>query len=221
MTDEILSLLNIERQKALEEYGYGRRIPVFIPLSWVLTPPQVRKWVEPDYIHDLAQSIVASRGFENPPIVWANTYNGFKRYHHLVQESFNDKSTKISQFLSVGNTEAIVVLTDVECDGYTYTHFYSPKTDLTRTKFYFPVVAGACRTKACRLLWTDGCDACQKEFGKEPEGTCFRRHFGSDFIKVQLSIGDEPEEMLSDMFHENRHKEPDRRDLAEDRKSVV
>lgn len=215
MTDILLSSLKIERQKALEEYGYGRRIPVFVPLKWVLTPPQVRKWVEPNYIHDLAQSIVASRGFENPPIVWANTKEGFRRYHKLVQQSFNDKSTRVSQFFSVGSAEAITILNDVECDGYTYKDFYPKAIDLSATSFYFPVVAGACRTKACRHLWDFGCDACQAEFGKEPEGACFRRHFGSDLIKVQLSIGDEPEEMLSDMFHENRHKEPDRRDLAE------
>ena len=83
-------------------------------------------------------------------------------------------------------------------------------SDLTKTthegkKRWFILLAGERRFRACQYLWQNGCENCQARFDKEPEGRCFRRHFGSAKIDVRLCQDITPISALFLQFSENTH----------------
>jgi len=216
MTSDSLHTLSVslqeERRKALEKHGIGRRVPIFIPLKWIATPPQVRRRIDQDWVKKLAHLIIASHGCENPPIVWVNTEAGFKDYLGWIREIWGDDHNP-AMYQKVRNGQGRSILCEIGLNSADIDQLYGHV--LHKSDFYLPVVAGACRTRAYRYIWDHGCNDCIQTFGKERPGKCFKRHFGGEFVKVQLSAGDDPGGMFEDMFAENNYKEPDQVDLAE------
>jgi hypothetical protein len=55
-----------------------------------------------------------------------------------------------------------------------------------KKRLYAIVISGHRRTLAKRYIWENGCDQCLEQYGSEPEGQCFGRHFrhGGDLVEV-------------------------------------
>ena len=68
------------------------------------------------------------------------------------------------------------------------------------------LLAGERRLKACYHLWNVGCQDCQENYGSEPEGNCFKRHFGTNKIEVRLCLNIPPLSALFLQFSENIHR---------------
>lgn len=76
----------------------------------------------------------------------------------------------------------------------------------TRRKYHV-LIAGERRYRALSLLWKEGCAECHDEYGKEPAGTCFKRHFhkGNDRVEVRLCVNAPPLPTLFLQLSENTH----------------
>ena len=129
-----------------------------------------------EYIDDLAEDI-ARKNLLNPPVV----------------AEFGRSTCQ--QYLDVIN---VLWKTDFQI------------SDLTVSKYqgkmrWFVLLAGERRFRACRHLWQNGCETCREKHGQEPEGRCFRRHFGSSKIDVRLCQEIAPISALFLQFSENTH----------------
>lgn len=83
-----------------------------------------------------------------------------------------------------------------------------PTSQLHGDEVFYVLIAGERRFRALQHLWAHGCSRCHETFGKEPEGTCFLRHFPHRLIPVNVKVGFTPYEALTDQFAENTHHRP-------------
>lgn len=171
--------------RAKRPHMNGKKI-AFLPLSIILTPPQIRQTFDPEEICRLAHSIIGSGGCVQPPTVARFSEDQFQEYLRMANRFFHGSAA----------------LED-----------FQPADPDARE--YYPVVAGAMRTRAYRYLWSTGCDVCHEEFGEECPGQCFQRHFGGDKVKVLLRSDNNPHTALNDMFRENQYNPPKPYEVAE------
>jgi len=129
-----------------------------------------------EYIDDLAEDI-ARKNLLNPPVV----------------AEFGRSTCQ--QYLDVIN---VLWKTDFQISGLTASKYQGKMR-------WFVLLAGERRFRACRHLWQNGCEACREKHGQEPEGRCFRRHFGSSKIDIRLCQEIAPISALFLQFSENTH----------------
>lgn len=72
-------------------------------------------------------------------------------------------------------------------------------------KYFYILIAGERRLRACRLLWEKGCDRCLERYGEESAGRCFQRHFGDEKISVRLCVNIPALSAIFLQFSENIH----------------
>jgi hypothetical protein len=88
--------------------------------------------------------------------------------------------------------------------NYIYERKIKLKDLIVLRNLRFILIAGERRTRAARLIYEKGCSVCIEEFGEEPPGTCYRRHFGNNKIRVYL-YQKTPEDALDLQTSENLH----------------
>ncbi|MEI6040400.1 MAG: hypothetical protein WCP93_03570 [Candidatus Berkelbacteria bacterium] len=177
--------------KPIKKTSDGEKTETKIPLEWIITPPQIRQTIDPEHIKRLAHSIIATQGCENPPIVYKFDETGFKVYLAMIETIWGIHST-IDDYQAVEqiNHHGLLV------------------------KYYYPVVAGACRTHALRFIRDNGCDDCREKLNNSIRYQCFDQHFPCREITVRLSCTNNTHDALRDMFNENIYQPPSTHELA-------
>ena len=79
-----------------------------------------------------------------------------------------------------------------------------------RKIFFYILIAGERRLRACQMLQSEGCSECKGKYGAgSPEARqCFLRHFGGDTIEVRVCVDIPPLAALFLQHSENTHLRP-------------
>lgn len=153
-------------------------------VNWhhLLVLPQMRKTFDPEKVRELAYSIAASRMI---------------------------------------NTQIVALLPEKEFWGYADYVSKVWKAPLTRADkarikkqkhrgYYHVIIAGERRLRALGILWNEGCLACREKNGGKPvaNGKCWKQHYGTQIIKVDVPKTKDYRELLETQLAENVHDRP-------------
>lgn len=121
---------------------------------------------------------IADKGFINPPVV--------ARFSPL----------ECDQYLAIVN----------QLWGTEYVQFDLRSSTLDGREFYYVLLAGERRYRACWHLWERGCSDCAEALARKPKpGECFRKHFRGDCLEVRLCLDIPPIPALYLQLSENTH----------------
>lgn len=163
----------------------------FMPLGFINIFPQPRKTFE--HIHEMSLDL-AQKGILNPPTVAHFDKEGCAEYLSILNRIWKTEFT-INDAKTFSNNGATVYATLIAGErrvrGWLHT---------------WPKERENC--SQCKELWEKGCQVCLEEFGQEPPGTCYKRHFGNQPVEeteVRFCIDITPLEAFFLQLSENTH----------------
>lgn len=154
----------------------------YIDWRHLLVLPQMRKNFDPEKVRELAYSIAAN-GMINSQIVAI-----------LPEKEFWSYVDYVSKVWKVSITQEDRARLKKQKHGHNF----------------HVIVAGERRLRALNILWNEGCLACREKNNGKPvtHGKCWKKHFGTEKIKVLVPKTKDHRKLLATQLAENVYDRP-------------